>query len=230
VKPRNPAHGGLSALGREVVAECNRLGLVLDGSHASDDTVRQLLELSRAPIMLTHSACRAVFDHPRNASDELLRAIAKQGGVVQINTVSEFFRKPPVDPAYNAARQANTTKWTGRTSDVDVALASRERAQLKWKFPDRNATLDDYIEHILHAVKIMGADHVGIGSDFDGGGGVNGLEDVSDYPKITLALLKHGLSEADIAKIWGGNTLRVLRAAEEVAARGAERSMFNAQR
>jgi membrane dipeptidase len=217
VKPRNPDWNGLSPLGREVVAECNRLGLVLDGSHASDETVRQLLELSRTPVMLTHSACRAIFDHPRNVGDDLLRAIARQGGVVQLNTVSEFFRKLPTDPAYNAARQENTAKWTGRISDADVAQASRERARLRWKFPDRNATLDHYIEHILHAVKLMGADHVGIGSDMDGGGGLVGLEDVSDYPKITLALLKRGLSEEDIVKIWGGNTLRVLRAAEEFA-------------
>jgi membrane dipeptidase len=217
VKPRNPDWNGLSPLGREVVAECNRLGLVLDGSHASDETVRQLLELSRTPVMLTHSACRAVFDHPRNASDDLLRAIARQGGVVQVNTVSEFLRKLPVDAAYNAARQEVTTKWTGRNSEADVAQASRERARLRWKFPDRNATLEMYVEHLLHAVKIAGADHVGIGSDFDGGGGVVGLEDVSDYSKITRALLKAGLSEDDVAKIWGGNTLRVLRAAEEFA-------------
>jgi membrane dipeptidase len=217
IKPLGPVWNGLSPLSREVVAECNRLGLVLDGSHASDATVRQLLELSRTPVMLTHSACRALYDHPRNASDDLLRAIAQQGGVVQINTVSEFFHKLPPDPAYNAARQENTAKWAGRTSDVDIALASRERARLRWKFAERNAKFEQYVEHILHAVKIMGADHVGIGSDFDGGGGLNGLEDVSDYPKITLALLKAGLSEEDIAKIWGGNTLRVLRAAEEFA-------------
>jgi membrane dipeptidase len=217
VKPRNHDWNGLSPLGREAVAECNRLGLVLDGSHASDETVRQLLELSRTPVILTHSACRAVFDHPRNASDDLLRAIARQGGVVQVNTVGEFFRKLPVDPAYNAAKQELTTKWTGRNSDVDVAQGSRERARLRWKWPDRNATLEMYIEHLLHAVKIAGADHVGVGSDFDGGGGVIGLEDVSDYPKITRALLKAGLSEEDVAKIWGGNTLRVLRAAEAFA-------------
>lgn len=219
VKKSGPTWGGLSPFGRNVVEECNRLGLVLDGSHASEATVQQLLQYSRTPILLTHSACRTIFDHPRNVTDELLRAVAKQGGVVQVNTVSEFLRKLPVDPAYNAARQELTTKWAGRTSDADIAQASRERALLKWRTPDRNATLDQYIEHILHAVKIAGVDHVGIGSDFDGGGGLEGLEDVRDYPKITAALLKHGLSEADLAKIWGGNALRVLRAAEAYAER-----------
>jgi membrane dipeptidase len=216
-KVKNPDWGGLSPLGREAVAECNRLGIVIDGSHASDETVRQLLVLSRTPLMLTHSLCRALHDHRRNVTDDLLRAVARQGGVVQLTMVSQFLRKASEDPEFNAAQQAHWAKWAGRTSEVDVALAQREGSQMRWSFPGRLATLEQFIEHVVHAVKIAGPDHVGIGSDFDGGGGLVGLEDVSEYPKITHALLKRGFSEADIAKIWGGNTLRVLRAAEEHA-------------
>jgi membrane dipeptidase len=211
---------GLSPLGREAVAECNRLGLVLDGSHASDAAARELIALSRTPVMLTHSSCRAVRDHKRNAPDDLLRELAAKGGVVQMNTVSLFVAAAPANPELEAAQAKLVQRLAGKTqTDEENAEAYLERLRLRRALVKNRATFDDFLKHLFHAIDVVGAGHVGIGADMDGGGGVTGLEDVSDYPKITLALLRRGLSEADIANIWGGNALRVLRAAEEFAAR-----------
>jgi membrane dipeptidase len=213
-----PEWGGLSPLGREAVAECNRLGLVLDGSHASDAATRELIALSRAPILLTHSGCREICDHKRNVPDDLLRELAAHGGVIQINTVSAFVKKTPPNPELEAANAKLVARASGRQlSDEESVALSLERLKARRELGKNRATLEDFLAHLFHAIEVAGVDHVGIGGDMDGGGGVAGLEDVSDYPKITLALLKHGLSADDVAKIWGGNTLRVLRAAEDVA-------------
>jgi membrane dipeptidase len=215
-----PEWQGLSPLGREAVAECNRLGLVLDGSHASDAAARELIALSQTPVLLTHSSCRAVRDHKRNAPDDLLRELAAKGGVIQMNTVSAFVVAAPPNPELDAAQAKLVQRTAGRTlSDEENALAYLERLRLRRALGKNRATFDDFLKHLFHAVEVAGVDHVGIGADMDGGGGVVGLEDVSAYPQITLALLKHGLSESDVEKIWGGNTLRVLRAAEEFAAK-----------
>lgn len=213
VKPRE--WGGLSPLGREAVAECNRLGLVLDASHAADTTTREMIAVSKTPILLTHSGCRAVRDHPRNVPDELLRELAARGGVIQINSVSLFLVATPPNPELEAATKELMLRAAGRTLREEEAVQlSLERLRLRQRMGRDRATLDDFLRHLFHAIEVAGVDHVGIGPDMDGGGGVTGLEDVSDYPKITLALLQRGLSEHDVAKIWGGNMLRVLRAAE----------------
>jgi membrane dipeptidase len=213
--PKGPEWNGLSPLGREAVAECNRLGLVLDGSHASDAAVREMVALSATPILLTHSSCRALRDHPRNASDELLRAIAAKGGVIQMNSVSLFLVPSVPSPELAAAEAKRNQALAGRTlSDEEDAEEFRARLRLKHELGRGRATRDDFLKHLFHAIDLVGVDHVGIGADMDGGGGVAGLEDVSQYPKITHALLARGLSEEAVAKIWGGNTLRVLRAAE----------------
>jgi membrane dipeptidase len=216
VKP--PEWNGVSPLGREAIAECNRLGFVLDGSHASDAAARQLIALSATPVMLTHSGCKAVTNHKRNVDDELLRVLAATHGVVQINTVSRFAVDTPPNAELEAARAKLVTRAAARgISDAESAEITREIYRLSRAMAKPRATLDDVLKHLFHAIEVAGVDHVGIGADMDGGGGVAGLEDVADYPKITAALLKRGLSEADVAKIWGGNTLRVLRAAEEHA-------------
>lgn len=213
-----PEWGGLSPLGREAVAECNRLGMVLDGSHASDAATRELIALSRAPVMLTHSSCRALRDHKRNAPDDLLRELAARGGVVQINAVSTFLTKSEPNPELEAAlAKLSQRGQTAGVSDAERAELLRERLRLRHELGRKRATFEDFLQHLFHAIDLVGVDHVGIGADLDGGGGVTGLEDVSQYPKITHALLKRGWSEADVAKIWGGNALRVLRAAEEWA-------------
>jgi membrane dipeptidase len=213
--PRGAEWSGLSPLGREIVAECNRLGIVVDGSHASDEAVRELLEISRAPIVLSHTDCRALTDHPRNIGDELLRALAARGGVIQINALPISLVAAP-DPAHTAAFTELFMRYkdTVMTDEMNAA-ADREFEVVAAAHPAPTATLDDFVRHIEHAVEVAGIDHVGIGCDFDGGGGkFEGLRDVSDYPNVTRALLARGWTEPDLAKLWGGNTLRVMRAAE----------------
>ena len=213
--PRGAEWGGLSPFGREVVAECNRLGLVMDASHASDGALRDLLEVSRAPVVLSHSGPRACCDHPRNIGDDLLRSLAAQGGVLHINALSISL----VDAPGNRRTQAiaDVLMRYQDTVPTPAALAAEDRdydvACAAW--PNPRVTLDDFIRHIEHTVAIAGIDHVGIGCDLDGGGGYfEGLRDVADFPNITAALVARGWGEAELAKLWGGNTLRVLRAAE----------------
>jgi membrane dipeptidase len=212
--PRGPEWGGLSPLGREVVAECNRLGIVLDASHASDAALRDLLARSRTPVLLSHSGCRAVCDHPRNIGDELLRELAAQGGVIQINALPIAVVAAPGN-GRTAALSELLMRYRDAVLTTEV-LAAQEQdyARVCGKFPNPPATLDDYVRHVEHAVAVAGIDHVGIGCDFDGGGGVDGLCDVADYPNLTRELVACGWSEADLAKLWGGNTLRVMREAE----------------
>jgi membrane dipeptidase len=214
-----PEWNGLSPLGRDYVKECNRLGLVIDASHASDAVLREVLALSRTPVVLSHSGCKALCDEKRNIDDDLLHQLAAKGGVIHLNAVAAFVAKRPDNPAYTAAEDQLDKRYEGRElSDAESGEKEWEWLKLTRKFyPVPSATLEDYMKHVFHAIEVAGIDHVGIGTDLDGGGRLAGLEDMSDYPKITLALLQHGYSEADISKIWGGNTLRVLRAAEEYA-------------
>ncbi len=216
--PKPAEWGGVSPLGREAIAECNRLGLVLDGSHASDDATRQLIALSKTPVILTHSSCKAICDHKRNVDDGLLRELAARGGVIQMNTVSRFLVATPPNPELDGAMAKLVTRAAARgVTDAELAEVTLEMYRLRRQLTKPRATFDDFLRHLFHALDVAGADHVGIGADMDGGGGIIGLEDVTAYPKITLALLKRGVSEADVTKIWGGNTLRLLRLAEEYA-------------
>lgn len=215
--PRGPEWGGLSPFGREVVAECNRLGVVLDASHASDDALWQLLEHSRTPPLLTHSGCRAICDHPRNVGDALLRALAAKGGVIQINALPMAVVAAPED-GRTAALAALLLRW----AEVELTPETRPRVVAAWEaferaYPPAPCTLADYLRQVEHAVAVAGIDHVGIGCDFDGGGGVAGLDEVSDFPRLTRELRARGWSEEHLAKLWGQNTLRVLRAAESEA-------------
>lgn len=212
--PRGPEWGGLSPFGREVVAECNRLGIVLDASHASDQALRELLERSKTPVILSHSGCRAVCDHPRNIGDDLLRALAARGGVIQINALPIAVVATPED-----GRTAALSDMLMRLKDAVLtpevlAAAGKEWHRIETTYPNPRATLDDYVRHITHAVSVAGIDHVGIGCDFDGGGGVTGLNDVSEYPNLLAALLARGWREGDLVKLWGGNTLRLFCAAQ----------------
>jgi membrane dipeptidase len=216
--PRGPEWGGLSPLGREVVAECNRLGIVLDASHASDAVLRELLARSRSPVVLSHSGPRAVCDHPRNVDDDLLRELAAQGGVIHINALAISL----VDDPGNRRTQAIAEVLAGMADQLPTpeqrAEEDRRCAVVCARHPNPPASLADVVRHVEHAVAVAGIDHVGIGCDLDGGGGaIPGLRDVADYPNITAALRARGWRDTDLAKLWGGNTLRVLRAAEAVA-------------
>lgn len=213
--PRGPEWGGLSPFGRDVVGECNRLGIVLDASHASDAALRDLLKHSRAPVILSHSGCRAVCDHPRNIGDDLLRALAKQGGVIQINALP-IAVVASKEAGRTAALSAMLVKLGSSILTPDVlADSEKEWHHIDTTYPNPAATLEDYVAHVEHAVKIAGIEHVGIGCDFDGGGGVAGLNDVSEYPNLTRALLARGYSEKELGKIWGENTLRLLGHAKQ---------------
>jgi len=213
--PHGQEWHGLSDKGRALVGEANRLGIVLDGSHASDQVLDQLIALSKAPVLLSHSGVKAVFDHPRNIDDRRLLALAASGGVIQINFMSDYLIAKPKIPEREAAL---ASLWQGSRkpnltlSEREALIARKHEIDRRWPVP--RATFADAFAHLLHALRVAGVDHVGIGADFDGGGGVTGFEDARDYPKITAGLLAEGYRREDIQKIWSGNVLRVLRAAE----------------
>jgi membrane dipeptidase len=218
--PRGAEWNGLSALGRQFVAEANRLGIVIDASHASDAAFDGMLELSAAPIILSHSGAKAVFDHPRNIDDERIRKLAAKGGVIQINSYSDYMIRVPEMPELQQALRALNRKYGPyRTLGGETLRAYvQERRAIVARYPRPRATMDDLMAHLLHTLKLVGPDHVGIGLDLDGGGGVTGLDDVAGIPEITRRLLAAGYSESDLAKIWSGNVLRLLREAEAKAA------------
>ncbi|GAB3890094.1 dipeptidase [Spirosoma agri] len=207
--PDGPMYGGLSEFGKKVVVEMNRLGILIDVSHVADSTFYDALALSKAPVIASHSNCRALCDFPRNMTDEMIKAIAAKGGVVQVNFVSDYLKKP--SDAHRAAKTKIRMSRVGKvaTPEMEARIAALSDSVSK-VYASERASLSDIADHIDHIVQIAGIDHVGIGSDFDGGGGVNGLEDVSQIENLTVELLRRKYSEADIAKIWGGNLLRVL--------------------
>lgn len=209
-------YGGLSPLGKRWVAEMNRLGLVLDGSHASDAALEQMIALSRTPVILSHSGPDAMFEHGRNIPDALMRKLAASGGVMQINTLylEPLYSTPKTDALMNrkGGLEFQTPAEQAETLRQVRALAAEES-------PRGAATFDMFMASLLHALKVMGPEHVGLGADWDGGGGVAGLMDVAALPKITERLLAAGYSEADLQKIWSGNALGLLRQAEAARAR-----------
>lgn len=216
--PKGAEWGGLSPLGRQMVSEANRLGIVLDASHASDRVFDQMLALSKAPIILSHSGCKAVFDHPRNIDDDRLRRLAAAGGVISMNSLPAYLAAVETSPERSAAL-AEIGKRMGSPSLLTPEAAeelAKARADVDRRFPVRDVTFDDFMAHLLHALKVAGVDHVGIGADWDGGGGVRGMDDVTAIPRITERLLAEGYSAADVDKIWGGNVIRLLREAERV--------------
>ena len=209
-----PRWNGLSPLGREWVKEANRLGIVIDASHASDEAFDQMVEQSKTPIILSHSGAKSVFDHARNLDDARMKALADAGGVMQINSLYVAANTAPPE------RRAELVKLRDRRENA-ARMTPAERAQLvadmkafDEKYPLQQGTFEDVMANLLHALKVMGVDHVGLGADWDGGGGVTGFEDILDLPKITARLRAAGYSEADLEKIWSGNVLRLLRQAE----------------
>lgn len=213
---------GLSDFGREVLRRMNALGILADISHISPRSVVDVLQTSKAPVLASHSACRALCDNPRNLSDEQLRAIRDRGGVVQIGMIADFLKPLPSYPERDAALDAFWNKlatyFDGSERNLERSEAlEREWTALQSRFPPPSVTVKDLVDHIDHAVKIIGIDHVGIGTDFDGGGGITDCNDVTEFPRITEELLRRGYSESDIRKIWGGNVMRVMEAAQKVA-------------
>jgi membrane dipeptidase len=213
-------HGGLTAFGREVVRELNRLGVMVDISHVSDQTFDDALAVSQAPMIASHSSCRAISNHPRNMTDDMLRRLAGAGGVVMIN-----YHVPFLDEAFRA--RALDASVAEKTRAINTSCGDDESCAIL-KVGDLNRSLmqsgtlppvswEAIVQHIDHAVKVAGIDHVGLGSDFDGATMPLGMDDVSKLPRLTDALLKRGYSERDLEKILGGNLLRVMARVEAFA-------------
>ena len=214
--PKGPEWHGLSPIGKEFVAQANRMGILIDQSHASDEVFDQMLALSKAPILLTHSGAKAIYNHPRNLDDARLKALAAKGGVIQINAYNAYMIDIPKNPARDAAMAALQAKYGGarQRAPGDEAAAAAQLKAINDKYPVPRATFDDFLKHLFHAIDVAGIDHVGIGPDMDGGGGLAGFEDITSYPKVTQALLAKGHSEADIQKVWSGNALRIMAQAQ----------------
>jgi len=217
-----PAHNGLTDFGKQVVREMNRLGVMVDISHVSDKTFYDALAVSEAPMIASHSSCRAICDVPRNVTDQMMNDLAAKGGVIQINyhvsfLSQEFRDTEKANPEINKAIAEEVQKRCGDNEACQLLEGDRltREAVEQGKLPRVDWT--KIIEHIDHAVKVAGVDHVGLGSDFDGANMPYGMEDASKLPKITDALLKKGYSEGDVKKILGENTLRVMSEVERVS-------------
>jgi membrane dipeptidase len=214
-------HNGLTPFGRDIVREMNRLGMMVDISHVSDKTFYDALATSRAPVIASHSSLRALCNIPRNMSDDMLRALARQGGVVFINFNTAYLdeRASEVFVRTQAARDAEIAAMLAHNRDNPHRWELVRAIQARYKAQLPPVDIVAVVRHIDHAVQTIGADHVGLGSDFDGVSGMvpNGMEDVSKYPALVQALIDRGYSDADIRKIMGENLLRVMRANEAVA-------------
>lgn len=213
-------HGGLSPLGRELVGALGRAGIMVDVSHAGRKTMMQAVEVSAAPVIASHSAVKALADSPRNLDDEQLRALAANGGVAQIVALDVYVK--PLNPEQEALRDKIREEMGLESAVVRAAMSPETEADYKkrlkalWEIAPR-ATLSDFVDHIDYAVKVAGIDHVGIASDFDGGGGVDGWNDASETFNVTRELVRRGYTEDEIEKIWSGNLLRVLQDVEKTA-------------
>ena len=208
-----PRWNGLSPLGQAWVAEMNRLGMVIDASHASDDAFDQMLSLSKTPLLLSHSSARALFNHPRNLDDERIRKLAENGGAICFSTIYQSKIHMGPERSFLFAKVAKI-----------ASLSPQEQAQLghDWHEMDEHdpiwtTNFEQYMAGLLHTIKVAGVDHVCFGADFDGGGGIKGIDNVTELPRITEALKAAGYSDDDLAKMWSGNVLRILGAAERYA-------------
>lgn len=211
---------GLSPSGRELVREANRLGIILDASHAHDEAFDEMIALSATPLILSHSGAKAVYDHPRNLDDERLKTLAEHGGVIQMNAYGSYLKAlrqaPQRRQAYIALREEMGAP-ENMTADT-YAIWLQRRRDIEAAFPGDMADFEDYMDHFLHVLELIGPEHVGIGADWDGGGGVIGMQDIAAFPMVTERLLDAGYSEAEVSAIWSGNLLRVLKAAEDYSA------------
>ena len=216
------AHNGLTDFGKDVVREMNRLGVMVDISHVSDKTFYDALEVSKAPLFASHSSCRAICDAPRNMTDQMMKDLAAKGGVIQINyhagfLSQEFRDAEKANPEINKAIAAEVMKRCGDNEGCQLLEGDRLTREYVEQGKLPRVDFAKIIEHIDHAVKAAGIDHVGLGSDFDGANMPYGMEDASKLPRITEALLQKGYSEGDVKKILGENTLRVMADVERVS-------------
>jgi membrane dipeptidase len=217
--PKGPESNGLSPLGTQVIKEMNRLGMMVDVSHISDKSFYDVLKVTDAPVIASHSSCRALCGSPRNLTDDMLLALKENEGVIQICILSNYLKTPEPNPEMEAKLKDLQDKYGDYNAlpDETKRLMRTEYREIQKRY-EKLATVKDVVDHIDHVVRVIGIDYVGIGTDFDGGGGVEGCRTVSEMKNITIEMLRRGYSKADITKIWGGNVMRVLRKVEEVAA------------
>jgi membrane dipeptidase len=209
-------HGGLTDFGREVVRTMNDMGMIVDISHVSDNAFYQTVETTRLPVVATHSSCRALCRHPRNMTDDMLRTLAKNGGVCMINFFSAFLNDKVAEVIMHAQKRVRTQESAGGTEELPNDATDWDE-YLKWfkALGSPVAAFEDVIDHIVHAAEVAGVDHVGIGSDFDGVPALpEGLQTAASLPRITARLFERGMSENDVEKILGGNFMRVFEAVE----------------
>ncbi len=213
-------HNGLSSFGKEVVKKMNDLGMIIDVSHISDQSFSDVIELSNSPVIASHSSVRSIAHHKRNLTDEMIKTLAKNGGVIQICLLDSYIKDPDTTTVYYQKRKEfmaiYDTKFESMTEDEKKEFRSEWR-NLSKKYPKKLPTVADCVDHIDHVKNLVGIDYVGIGSDFDGGGGLNGVADVSEMPNITAEMLKRGYTKKEIEKVWGGNFFRVFREVENKA-------------
>jgi membrane dipeptidase len=219
-----PAHNGLTDYGKAIVREMNRQGIMVDISHVSDKSFYDALEVSKAPPIASHSSCRALCDHVRDMSDDMIKALAAKGGVIQINYEKSFIDqayKNAYDQATGGAGVVGALNQAVKDCGGDPECTNRAQIALERKMTEEgklpHVSWERIVDHIDHAVKLVGAEHVGLGSDFDGATMPDGMEDCSKLPKITEALVRKGYSDGDIRKILGENTLRVMEQVERVS-------------
>ncbi len=220
-------HNGLSEFGKEVVKEMNRLGMIIDVSHIADKSFFDVMELSKVPVIASHSSVRSIAHHNRNMSDEMIKALAKNGGVIQICLLDDYIKDPDTTTVRyqkeKELREIFNTKFEYMSDDEKSEVRKKWRG-LDDKYPKELPTVADCVDHIDYVKNLVGIDYVGIGSDFDGGGGLADCADVSQMPNITAEMLKRGYTEAEIDKVWGGNFFRVFNQVVS-GAENAEKSL-----
>lgn len=217
---KKPAeHNGVSVFGKQVIAEMNRLGMMVDVSHASDKSFFDVVEYSKAPIIASHSSVRAIAQHNRNMTDEMIKKLAEKGGVIQICLLDEYIKNPDNTTVKFQRMKLLHKRYreSDKMSEAEKAALSKEWDEVEAMDQDKLPGVSELCDHIDYVKKLVGVDYVGIGSDFDGGGGLRDCADVSQFPNITRELLRRGYTESEIKKIWGGNLLRVFREVEKVA-------------
>ncbi len=213
-------HNGLSRFGKEVVKEMNRLGMMIDVSHISDKAFYDVIELSSVPVIASHSSVRAIAHHPRNMTDDMIKALAANGGVIQICMLDDYVKDPDTTTIRyqkeQELREIFLSKEWETMNDEEKGKIRAEWRGLDEKYPKELPTVSDFVDHIDYVKNLVGIDFVGIGSDFDGGGGIRDCVDVSEFPRITEEMLARGYTRDEISKVWGGNFFRVFKAIEEI--------------
>lgn len=229
--PGGTEHNGLSQFGTRVVQEMNNVGMIVDVSHLSDKSFYDVLDVTRAPVIASHSSCRALCCNPRNLSDDMLLALKENGGVIQICFLSACLKTMEPNPEMEVKLKELRSKYGDYDTISNESLKNQMRGEYREirKRYEKLANVSDIADHIDHVVQVIGIDYVGIGTDFDGGGGVNGCMNVSEMKNITIELLRRGYSKKEIGKIWSGNIMRVLRQVEEAAnSSPSKTSMYSA--